>query len=147
MSTIESFEDIISWQKARELNKEIYLLSGKDMFNKDYALKDQIRRASISILSNIAEGFERNGNKEFKQYLSIAKGSAGEVTAQLYIAYDLNYISNEEFQALLKKTKELSKMIGGFIKYLKTSSLTGSKHKINSNLTLNSEAKTQNPKL
>ncbi len=89
MAKIDRFEDIKAWQKARELNKEIYKISNNTLFEKDFGLKDQIRRASVSVLSNIAEGFERNGSKEFKQFLSIAKGSSGEVRAQLYVALAL----------------------------------------------------------
>lgn len=98
MAKINSFEEIHAWQKARELTREIYKISNDGSFGKDYGLRDQIRRASVSIVSNIAEGFERNGSKEFKQFLSISKGSAGEVRAQLYIALDLEYITKEEFE-------------------------------------------------
>jgi len=86
------FEELQIWQKARELVKAIYKLSMTDKFKKDYSLVDQIRRSSVSIMSNIAEGFERGSNTEFIQFLYIAKGSAGEVRTQLYIAYDLKYI-------------------------------------------------------
>lgn len=127
MAKINSFEDIQAWQKARELNKEIYKVSNNGSFSKDFGLRDQIRRASISILSNIAEGFERNGSKEFKQFLSISKGSAGEVRAQLYAALDLEYITKEEFEKLNKLVIDTSKMISGFINYLSTSELKGAK--------------------
>src|SRR4030065_2762694 len=86
------FEELQIWEKARELVKAIYKLSMTDKFKKDYSLVDQIRRSSVSIMSNIAEGFERGSNTEFIQFLYIAKGSAGEVRTQLYIAYDLKYI-------------------------------------------------------
>ncbi len=127
MAKINSFEDIKAWQKARELNKEIYKVSNSGSFSKDFGFKDQIRRASVSILSNIAEGFERDGSKEFKQFLSIAKGSAGEVRAQLYVCLDLEYITKEEFEKLNSLVIETSKMISGFINYLKESELKGSK--------------------
>ena len=127
MAKIERFEDIKAWQKARDLNKEIYRISNHHLFNKDYGLRDQIRRASISVLSNIAEGFERNGSKEFRQFLSIAKGSAGEVRAQLYVAFDLQYITKEEFETLNVFVTELSKMISGLINYLNISELKGAK--------------------
>jgi four helix bundle protein len=127
MAKINSFEEIQAWQKARELNKEIYKISNKGSFNKDFGLRDQIRRASISILSNIAEGFERNGSKEFKQFLSIAKGSAGEVRAQLYVALDLEHITKEEFEKLNRLVLDTSKMTSGFINYLRDSELKGAK--------------------
>ena len=127
MSKINTFEDIQAWQKARELTRAIYKVSSADSFNKDFGLKDQIRRASVSVLSNIAEGFERNGSKEFLLFLSIAKGSAGEVRAQLYIAFDLEYISKTEFDDLSKLATDTSKMIGGFMTYLKNSDLKGAK--------------------
>jgi len=127
MAKINNFEDILAWQKARELNKEIYKISNNELFNRDFGLKDQIRRASVSVSSNIAEGFERNGSKEFKQFLYIAKGSAGEVRAQLYIALDLGYIKNEEFELINSLVTETSKMISGLINYLINSELKGAK--------------------
>lgn len=127
MAKIESFEDIVSWQKARILNLEIYKITNGVNFIKDFGLKDQIRRASISIMSNIAEGFERNGTKEFIQFLSIAKASCGEVRCQLYIAVDLAYIDKTEFDILHEQCKNISKLISGFITYLKDSEFKGSK--------------------
>jgi four helix bundle protein len=108
MSKVEKFEDLKVWQKSREINLKIYQLSNKGVFAKDFGLRDQIRRASISILSNIAEGFERNGNKEFNQFLSVAKASAGEVRSQLYIAKDLEYISDVEFAEVVNGLLEIS---------------------------------------
>ena len=127
MSTIQKFEDLKVWQKAREVNLEIYKLSNKGSFSKDFGLRDQIRRASVSILSNVAEGFERNGNKEFSQFLSIAKASAAEVRAQLYVAKDLVYISNDEFTEVVNDLIEVSKMLSGLMSYLKTTEIKGSK--------------------
>ena len=127
MAKINSFEDIQAWQKARELTKEIYKVSNSGAFSKDYGLRDQIRRASVSIVSNIAEGFERNGSKEFRQFLSISKGSAGEVRAQLYVAFDLEYITKEEFEKLNSLVFDTSRMISGFINYLRDSELKGAK--------------------
>ncbi len=127
MSKIEKFEDLKVWQKSREINLKIYQLSNKGVFAKDFGLRDQIRRASISILSNIAEGFERNGNKEFGQFLSIAKASAGEVRSQLYIAKDLEYVSDAEFTEVVNGLLEISKMINGLMSYLKTTEMKGSK--------------------
>ena len=127
MSKIEKFEDLKVWQKAREVNLQIYKLSNKGTFSKDFGLRDQIRRASVSILSNIAEGFERNGNKEFNQFLSIAKASAAEVRAQLYVAKDLEYISNDEFSEVVNGLISVSKMLSGLMNYLKTTEMKGSK--------------------
>ena len=127
MSAIQKFEDLKVWQKARVLNIQIYKLSNKTSFSKDVGLRDQIRRASISVISNIAEGFERNGNKEFNQFLSIAKASAAEVRSQLYVAKDLEYISNEEFNEVVNDLIEVSKMLSGFMNYLKTTEIKGSK--------------------
>lgn len=119
MGKFNSFEEIISWQKARELNTEIYkTTNSSNLFSKDYGLRDQIRRASISISSNIAEGFERQTTKEFIRFLYIAKASAGEVRSQLYVAFDINYISKDEFEHLKIKVNEVSKLISGLLKYL-----------------------------
>src|SRR5688572_30296581 len=97
MATVKTFEGLEVWQHARKLVKEIYGVSNRGPFSKDFGLRDQLRRASISILSNIAEGFERSGNKEFAHFLFMAKGSAGELRAQLYVALDLAYISANDF--------------------------------------------------
>lgn len=131
MAKIEKFEDLIVWQKARDLNKIVYGLSCNLQFGKDFGLRDQIRRSSISIMSNIAEGFERNGKGEFIQFLSIAKGSSGELRAQLYIAFDLNYIKEEDLIELNSAAIEVSKLLSGFINYLKQSELKGSKFSTN----------------
>lgn len=114
----KSFEEIESWKKARVLNKLIYTITQQDVFSRDFGLKDQIRRASVSISSNIAEGFERNTDKEFVYFLYVAKASAGEVRSQLYLANDLDYINEEEFRQLKNQVIEISKLIGGLIKYL-----------------------------
>jgi four helix bundle protein len=95
MASIEKFEDIEAWQKARELTREIYRVTNQGAFAKDFGLRDQIRRASVSIMSNIAEGFGRGGNREFIQFLSMAKGSVSEVQAQLYVAVDVGYITKD----------------------------------------------------
>ncbi|WP_299014771.1 four helix bundle protein [uncultured Polaribacter sp.] len=119
MAKFNSFEEIISWQKARELNVEIYkVTNSNDLFAKDFGLRDQIRRASVSISSNIAEGFERQTTKEFIRFLYIAKASAGEVRSQLYLAFDINYISENEFNNLRLKINEVSKLISGLLKHL-----------------------------
>jgi four helix bundle protein len=129
MTTIERFEDINAWQKARVLTKNIYFCSGSGDFAKDYGLRDQIRRASVSIMSNIAEGFERGGSAEFSQFLSIAKGSAGEVEAQLYVALDQGYINKEQFDSLIELALSTKKLIAGFMTYLKNSKIKGLKYK------------------
>src|SRR5258708_7841941 len=120
MSNINSFEEIHAWQMARKLNEEIYLISSRGAFQKDAGLRDQIRRASVSISSNIAEGFERNGRREFIQFLSIAKASAGEVRSQLFLAMDLGYISDSEFGNLKLLTIQTSKLIARFMHYLQS---------------------------
>jgi len=112
---IVRFEDIIAWQKAKELTITIYKLLGN---NRDFGFRDQILRAVVSIMNNIAEGFERKGNKEFKNFLFIAKGSCAEVRSMLYLALDLNYISKTSFDDLLLKTEEIARMISGLIKTL-----------------------------
>ncbi len=127
MNQIKSFEDLIAWQKSRVFNLRIYKISDQGLFSRDFAFRDQIRRASISITSNIAEGFERNGNKEFIQYLTIAKSSNAEVRSQLFIALDLNYISADQFDELNKHSIEIGKIIHGIIKYLQSSDFRGSK--------------------
>lgn len=118
MSKFKSFEEINSWQKSRVFNKKIYLVTENPNFKKDFDFVRQIRRASLSISSNIAEGFERNTDKEFVYFLYVAKASAGEVRSQLYLAFDLEYIIKEEFEMLLNSVTEISKLLSGFIKYL-----------------------------
>ncbi|MFZ2303870.1 MAG: four helix bundle protein [Minisyncoccia bacterium] len=112
---IEKFEDIIAWQKAKTLSLCIY---GIFNTNKDYGFKDQIQRAGVSVMNNIAEGFERRSDKEFKHYLFIAKGSCGEVLSMLYLGHELKYISKQEFEELYAQAVEISKMLSGFIKTL-----------------------------
>ncbi len=131
MATIKRFEDIDAWQKTRELTKVIYALSNDGQFSRDFGLRDQIRRAAVSIMSNIAEGFGRGGNKEFIQFLSTAKGSASEVQAQLYVALDANHINNEQFQSLYALAQSTGNMIGGLIRYLKKSEIKGIKYDTN----------------
>ena len=128
MGTIRKFEDIEAWQKARELTRQIYTLSGSGQFARDFGLRDQIRRASVSIMSNIAEGFGRGGNREFIQFLSTAKGSASEVQAQLYVALDANHINGEQFQSLYALTQSVGNMIGGLIRYLNKFEIKGIKY-------------------
>lgn len=110
------FEDILAWQKSQQLSLVIYQLFKN---NKDFCFRDQIKRASISISNNIAEGFERGTNKEFRAFLFIAKGSCGEVRSMLYLAKELNYINQEEYNLLYQSSTEISKIIFGLIKNLK----------------------------
>ncbi len=118
MGKIKSFEEINAWQKSREFNKLIYQITEKPRFTKDFDLGRQIRKASVSISSNIAEGFERNTDKEFVYFLYVAKASAGEVRSQLYLALDLKYIDETEFSELKQEIESISKMVSGLIKYL-----------------------------
>ena len=113
------------WQKAKLLTKLIYEATSTGNFSRDWALRDQIRKASVSIPSNIAEGFERGGNKEFIRFLTIAKGSAGEVLTQLHIAMDLGHLTEDEFERLQDQTVRIGRMLGGFVQYLKRSSRKG----------------------
>ena len=129
MGTLRSFKDIKAWQKGIELARGIYEESGKGQFSKDYPLKNQIRSAAISISSNIAEGFEREGNKEFIQFLSVAKGSAAEVQTQLRIAFEVGFIPNEVFNHLDGLCLEIINMIAGLMKYLRSSGISGNKFK------------------
>jgi four helix bundle protein len=127
MSTINRFEDIEAWQLARELCKSVYEITSRGDFYKDYSLRDQIRRSSGSVMDNIAEGFDRDGTAEFKQFLSVSKGSAGEVRSQLYRAYDCKYISEDEFKLLMDRMINVSGKLTNLIKYLKTTEIKGNK--------------------
>ena len=129
MSTIKRFEDINAWQKARELCKEINKITCFKDFSKDFELKNQINASSGSVMDNIAEGFERGGNKEFIHFLSIAKGSAGEVRSQLYRALDKNYIDNQKFDEIYNLAELTIQLIAGLMNYLKSSSIKGIKFK------------------
>jgi four helix bundle protein len=129
MSVIEKFEDIEAWKKARTLTSMVYKVTSRGEFARDYGLRDQMRRASVSVLSNIAEGFEREGNNEFCQFLALAKGSCGEVRAQLYVALDQHYITDEQFESISQQAVEVSRIISGFMKYLRQSQMRGAKYK------------------
>ena len=120
MATIERFEDIEAWQDARALVKVIYEMTGNGPFGRDFGLRDQIRRAAVSVMSNIAEGFERGSNKDFVRFLYMAKGSAGEVRSQLYVATDLGYLDKRQTDALLDQVQTVSRRIAAFIRYLKS---------------------------
>jgi len=130
MAEIKRFEDVEAWQKARQLVGDIYEVTSVGLFAKDFGLRDQVRRAAVSIMSNIAEGFERGGDKEFMHFLSVAKASCAEVRSQLYVALDQEYLKAEEFRSISDQATQIGKLIGGFIRYLKQSDLRGSKYLI-----------------
>lgn len=113
MGHIRCFEDLIAWQKAREMTKQIYLCTSEGAFSKDFGLRDQIRKASVSVMSNISEGFERISRAEFHHFLVIAKGSCAEVRSQLYVAFDVGYLSEKDFNGLMELAQEVSRVIGG----------------------------------
>ena len=122
MASVQKFEELEVWQEARQLVKAIYCTTQEGNFAKDFGLRDQIQRAAVSVMSNIAEGFERSGNKEFSYFLYLAKGSAGEVRSQLYIASDLGYLEKPTFEKLNQSALCVSRQLSGFIKYLNTAS-------------------------
>ena len=129
MAKVTRFEDLVAWQKARVLAQSISALLQGDSFSRDFALKDQMRRSSISIPANIAEGFERDGNKEFIKFLSIAKGSAGELRSHLILALDQGYLSNSDYEPIEILLLETSRLIGGLMNYLKKTEKKGRKFK------------------
>ena len=114
--TVSSFEDLVAWQKARVLTTDIYKLTRSASFRGDRALASQLQRASVSIMSNIAEGFERTNQGDYHRFLIIAKGSCGEIRAQLYVALDVGYLTQEEFTRLSRNSAEVSRVLGGLIK-------------------------------
>jgi four helix bundle protein len=127
MATITKFEDLEIWQEARKLAKEVFLLSKETDLKTDFRFKEQIKASSGSVMDNIAEGFERDGNLEFRQFLSVAKGSAGETRSQIYRLYDCEYISEEQFKDLKDKYENLSGKIKNFITYLNKKDFKGNK--------------------
>ena len=132
MATIKRFYDLESWKKARTLNLEIYKMTRAENFKKDFVLVDQVRRASVSIMANIAEGFGRKGNKEFLQFISITEGSLCELQSHLFISLDVEYISEELFKKLFALTEETQKILNGVAVYLRNSDLKGIKYSNNS---------------
>lgn len=130
MATFKSFTEMDIWQKARNLSIEIFRLTQVGTFARDFSLKDQINRSSGSIMDNIAEGFERGGNKEFINFLSYSKGSCGETLSQLYRAVDRGHIPGETFEKLKTDSEQLKRMLAGFITYLGSSNLRGYKFKV-----------------
>lgn len=121
MATLNRSEDIQGWQKARELTNFVYKITAQDEFGRDYGLKDQICRATVSVMPNIAEGFGRESNDDFRRFLAIAKASANEVQSQLYIAVDQEYINQPQFEQGYQLCNETIRTIGGFIAYLNRS--------------------------
>ena len=129
MLKAKRFESLKVFSDARDLVKIIYRLCSKGPLARDFALSDQLRRAAISIVSNISEGFERGGDKEFNRYLSMAKGSAGEIRAQLYLCFDLGYLPEEEVKVLIEKVEEISRQLFGLMRYVKRSGFEGTRFK------------------
>lgn len=129
MSAVQKFEDLESWKLARELCKKISVITRLRDFDRDYSFKDQLRRSSGSVMDNIAEGFERQGNKEFQQFLYIAKGSNGEVRSQLYRAFDYGYIDANTFEDLCLLANKIGAKIYNLIDYLSKSTMKGTKYK------------------
>ena len=127
MTKIERFEDIEAWKAARDLTSKIYRLTGEGIFSRDFGLCDQLRRAAVSVMSNVAEGFERGGDKEFLQFLSLAKASCAEVRSHLYIALDQAYLTHKQFEELTQQAETVGKMLAGFMSYLRKSEYRGNK--------------------
>ncbi|MEM6326537.1 MAG: four helix bundle protein [Bacteroidota bacterium] len=120
MATVQCFQDLRAWQLARELNRRVYSLSADGPFGRDFALRDQIRKASISVSSNVAEGFERRSPGDFARFLIIAKASAAEVLSQFYLALDLGYITDDDFADVHEHLDQTLKALGGLIRYLRS---------------------------
>jgi four helix bundle protein len=129
MASITRFEDILAWQKARELVREIYLISGNSRISRDFGLKDQICRAAVASMSNIAEGFGRKSGKDFAHFLDIARGSALEVQSLLYVAKDLEYITAGDFDRLYSFAQQTLSLIAGFTSYLRRGTAPNSAHR------------------
>jgi four helix bundle protein len=129
MKKFERFEDSEAWKKGMELVKRIYEISDRGELRNDYALRDQVRRAAISIPSNIAEGCDRGGNAEFVRFLTVAKGSGGELKTHLYIMRDLGYVTEAEFASLYGLCGDVVNLVGGLIRFLKRSGLRGPRYK------------------
>ena len=129
MATFKKFEDIESWKRARQLTRRVYEITNRPAFAKDFGLKDQIQRASVSIMGNVAEGFDRGGDNEFVQFLSFSKGSCGEVKSHLYVALDQQYVTPTQFTELYNSADEVGRLLSGFMGYLRQSTLKGRKFK------------------
>ena len=118
MATVLKFEELEVWREAKRLVKAVYSATRQGAFAKDFGLRDQLQRAAVSIMSNIAEGFERGTNKEFVQFLHIAKGSAGEVRSLLYVAFEIGYLDERTFKIMTDSAISISRRLSKFIKYL-----------------------------
>jgi four helix bundle protein len=129
VATFKKFEDIECWKKARVLTRRVYEITNDPRFARDFGLKDQIRKASVSVMSNIAEGYDRSGTAEFVHFLSTAKGSAAEVRCQLYVAADQGYVAQQDFIELNALAAETARMVHGLMKYLRSSGFKGTKFK------------------
>ena len=129
MATLKWFEEIEAWQRARILTKAVYECSRNRDFYRDFGLRDQIRRAAVSVMSNIAERFERGGKREFLQFLAISKASVAEVEAQLYVALDQSYITDDQFARLKALAVSTKQLIAGFMRYLRQSDIKGEKYR------------------
>jgi four helix bundle protein len=127
MALITRFEEIEGWQKARELTRAIYDITSQGAFAGDFTLKDQIRRAGVSSMANVAEGFEREGNKEFVRFLTRSKGSSAEVKSHLYVALDARFITEAQFTQTYQLADETGRLLGGFMRYLESSPYPGRK--------------------
>jgi four helix bundle protein len=125
MATVERFEDLVAWKTARELVREVYRHTRAGPLARDFPLRDQLCRAAISIMANIAEGFERGGDREFLKFLGIAKGSCGELRSLVVIAFDQNYLTADQRDDLQHRSSEVSRQIAGLMKYLNASSRPG----------------------
>ena len=130
MAKVERFEDLNVWQEARTLANEVYKSILANNSIRDYPLKDQLNKSSGSVMDNIAEGFDRRGNREFRQFLTVAHGSNGETKSQLYRSFDREFINKEQLDQFLERVENISKMINGLIKYLNKTELTGAKYKV-----------------
>ena len=113
MSKVQRFEDLIAWQKARILTRRIYDLTRQSLFATDFGLAGQIQRAAVSVMSNIAEGFERSGLREFRKFLTVAKSSCAELRSQLYVAFDIGYVNKSSFERILSLSEEVARIVGG----------------------------------
>lgn len=129
MATFKRFEEIEAWQEARKLVQQLYSLSSGEQFSRDFGLRDQVRRAGVSIMANIAEGYERGGRGEFIQFLPIAKGSAAEVKSHLYIALDQGYVGEERINELMDQVEITARKLSKLIEYFRGSEIKGVKYK------------------
>ena len=129
MPKIERFEDLDAWKKAREMTKAVYVVTSSAKFSRDLSLKGQIRGSTVSSMSNIAEGFEHSSDRQFLQFLSIAKRSTDEVKSQLYVALDAGYLTQAEFDEIYRLAAETSRLIGGLMRYLKNAEIEGARFK------------------